>query len=1840
MAVAMAASFIVSAAAPAIPAASVKAATESLQNQVLDLEFEDNVDDSSGKGNNGTITGDNSAYIEGVVGKALKLSGNTRVDLGKSADLQPKNLTLSFWVKPNETMTGEQIFTWNKVAYNTDGWYLSSLSDKKPLVLSIGPGGSQPYTISVTADRAAFFPTDQWTHVAVTYDSETKNVAMYRNGVKQETKIDTNISDTASGILGADASMEKSIGYNGPSYKGAYLKAALDEWQLYNDVATEQEVMDLYKEPKNTVAQSDLDKITVVSETTKDITLPTKGEGGSTITWSSDNQDVISNDGKVTRPTDKDTTVTLTATASFEDSDEITKEYQVKVTALKQTTLQNQVLNLEFEDNVEDSSAKGNNGTIAGSNSAYIDGVVGKALKLSGNTRVDLGTSTDLQPENLTLSFWVKPNEKMSGEQIFTWNKVAYNTDGWYLSSLNDNKPLVLSIGPGNSQPYEISVNTDRAAFFPTDQWTHVVVTYNSETKNVAMYRNGVKQATKIDTNISNTASGVLGSDASMEKSIGYSGTQYKAGYIKAALDEWQLYNDVATQSEVINLYEESGKTFDKKAVAQSDLDKITVVSEATKNITLPTTGEGGSTITWSSDNEAVITNDGKVTRPVEKDETVKLTASASFEGSEAVTKEFSVKVTVPTETTANEKVKNIGLENIQLSDDYLTNASQKEIDYLLSLNSKKFLYETYKVAGLTPPTSSGYAGWERSNGNNFRGHAFGHYMSALSQAYRGCSDATTKAKLMEQIKDAINGLKECQDTYAEKCPASKGFISSFPESVLKNVDGIDNLGGNNPGTSSTSNIYVPYYNLHKILAGLLDVSKNVDDQDVSETALDIAEQFGEYLDNRFQKLTDKNKMLNTEYGGMNEALYELYNLTGNEKAKDAAQYFDETTLFDNMAANKDVLNGKHANTTIPKLTGALKRYTVLTQNQGYYDKLTATEKEKLPSYLKAAENFWDMTVKHHSYVTGGNSQAEHFHEADGLCYDAEERTGYGDGGSTCETCNTYNMLKLTRELFRVTKDKKYLDYYENTYINAIVASQNPETGMTMYFQPMGPGYSKVYSSPYDHFWCCTGTGMESMSKLGDSMYFTEDGDVYVNMFFSNKYNYKEQNLKLTQKANMPNSDKVTFKVEALSGDAVKEGTNLKLRIPDWAAGDVTVKKNGESITVSDEMKKEGFAVVSNVKSGDEIEYVTPMEVQISATQDNENYMAFKYGPVLLSTELGYNNLGSAMNAGILVRVATKDSSAQTSITVNDTNVDTWKKNIKENLVRIEDSKDGKVQFKLKNTDSGDLLYTPYYMQHTQRYGIYMTFEEQDSKASQERILKKKETLREQEISVDSLTNFDANNSEAAKNMQCSDNSSVGSYDGRQYRDAKADGWFSYDMQIDPKAENNYLNCIYTHADKNRSFDIYINGEKFKTETLTEGSGFYTVKDVIPEKYLQNPEYKKDSSGDFVLDENGNKIPVINVKFQSTGGNVGGLYGISVANTDVYDTDARLKSLSFTSGSLESAFDKDSDTAILNVSAKTDLVKMNAGTIKESGLVYVNDILIDNKNARTINLDKPVTILNLKTVAQDHTTTKTYTVYIIKKQKNVKTLEAVLQIAKKLKKENYTPNSYKKLEAQITASEVILKNEDATQEEIDSQLTALKESIDQLVGVPSIGKVTGVKSSSNATNKIKVSWNKISDVTGYELYRYSTKYKKYVKVTVTSATSYTDSKLDSATNYRYMVRGYKVVDGTTYYGGNSSVLSTATAPSKVAGLKVKKASKTKIKLSWKKTKGASGYAIYMKTGKGKYKRVKTITKGSTASYTKSKLKKGKKYTFKIRAYKKADKNIYGSYSSSKSLKLK
>jgi len=671
-----------------------------------------------------------------------------------------------------------------------------------------------------------------------------------------------------------------------------------------------------------------------------------------------------------------------------------------------------------------------------------------------------------------------------------------------------------------------------------------------------------------------------------------------------------------------------------------------------------------------------------------------------------------------------------VSTKNVTLIDEYFKNAETKDLDLLLSLEPLRFLAHTYTTAGLPRPAGStpydtlnGQETWERSTDNTFRGHLFGHWMSGLALGYNAIDDAVRKAKIHDDLTLAIEELKKCRDAWSVRYPDNAGWIGSFADRRL-NGAGVGNgangtTGGDGltigTGDAVSGIVFVPWYNLHKMLVGLMDIYKNIDGK-TGDLALEIAKGFGDYFYNvRLSRYTqaNRNQLLETEYGGMNDAFYELYRLTGDVRYKSCAEGFDEVALFNDLADGNNVLPGMHANTQIPKFLGAIKRYTTLTQNPEFYAALSQSEKAGLDMYLRASENFFDIVLKYHSYITGGNSQGEHFHAPNSLA--ATIHTN-----DTQETCNEHNMLKLARELFRVTNDKKYADYYENAFINAVIASQRPTDGRMMYFQPMGTGFNKLFG--FERFWCCVGTGMESFAKLGDSVFFTNKEQVFVNLYFSTQLDYAERNLRLTQDSNLYNSkansaisDTVKFTVDSIDGSAVIPNTELHFRVPDWTAGEPVLRVNGTIVAAP--VMPFGYIILTNVSKGDIIELTFPMEVAFDALADNTNMVAFKYGPLVLSAQMGTWDMTSTKDNGILVLGAERATVANgrvDTITITDDaySVATWKSNISDTLVRIEDAPDGQIRFQPRGTSVDDLTYVPYYRLYDQRYGIYLTIAE------------------------------------------------------------------------------------------------------------------------------------------------------------------------------------------------------------------------------------------------------------------------------------------------------------------------------------------------------------------------------------------------------------------------------------------------------------------------------------------------------------------------------------------------
>ncbi len=417
--------------------------------------------------------------------------------------------------------------------------------------------------------------------------------------------------------------------------------------------------------------------------------------------------------------------------------------------------------------------------------------------------------------------------------------------------------------------------------------------------------------------------------------------------------------------------------------------------------------------------------------------------------------------------SAADIAIEDFSIADVTMADAYCTNAFSKEVEYLLSLDTNRLLVGFRENAKMNTQGAQRYAGWENSL---IAGHTVGHYLSAVAMAYQNPNLTDAQRKSFSDKLDALlNGMKECQNNSKGR----PGFLWAGQVKNPNNVEQQFDLIQQNK-TNIINEAWVPWYTMHKMIQGLVDVYNFTG----KETAKEIASKLGDWTLARCKTWNQQthNTILSIEYGGMNDCLYQLYEITGNDNYAIAGDYFDENALHERiLRGGANVLNGKHANTTIPKFVGVIKRYEVLD------GKTVGGKQIDASKHLKYAEAFWDMVITHHTYITGGNSEWEHFGMDDIL---DKERTN-----CNCETCNSYNMLKLSRELYKCTGNKKYMDFYEQTYYNSILSSQNPETGMTTYFQPMATGYFKEYSSPFHDFWCCTCTGMESFSKLGDTIY-------------------------------------------------------------------------------------------------------------------------------------------------------------------------------------------------------------------------------------------------------------------------------------------------------------------------------------------------------------------------------------------------------------------------------------------------------------------------------------------------------------------------------------------------------------------------------------------------------------------------------------------------------------------------------------------------------------------------------------------------------------------------------
>ena len=624
---------------------------------------------------------------------------------------------------------------------------------------------------------------------------------------------------------------------------------------------------------------------------------------------------------------------------------------------------------------------------------------------------------------------------------------------------------------------------------------------------------------------------------------------------------------------------------------------------------------------------------------------------------------------------------------NVLLRSPHCQHALEKELDYLLSLDPDRLLAGFRETAGLDMKGKVRYAGWENTL---IGGHTLGHYLTAMAQAaVNPGTPKPVKEQILESLAQTVDALKECQDHSKGRKGFLFGAVMKDPADPEQQFDLVEQ-----GKTDIFKESWVPWYTMHKILAGLLSVYEETE----NKTALEVARGIGDWTADRAATWSPETHrtVLNIEFGGMNDALYTLYEFTGEDRYAAAAHMFDDPLLYEKIGSKgKDVLNNHHANTTIPKFIGAANRYHVCQGKamESSINKQTAGTIDA-SNELAAAEAFWDMVITRHTYANGGTSEWEHF----GADYILNaERTNCNN-----ETCNVYNMLKLSRLLWEITGNIKYLQYYENAFLNTILSSQDPETGMTTYFQPMATGYFRVYGTPYHSFWCCTGSGMENFTKLQDSLYFRDGNKICVSLYLDSVLTDPETGISLEQKGDLTRSDSMEFTLTSLKGGIADVA--LAFRIPDYLSAPLTISTPSGSVTYE---IQNGFAVVNGpFPSGSTFTVTLPKTLRAENLPDAENVLAFRYGPYLLSADLGCENEETG-KTGVDVTIPKEAITPFDEVIFPKAkDMEDFTSRLTEFLIKDTDE-NGAPCFKLEGTP---LIYRLHYSQYKNRYGIYFPF--------------------------------------------------------------------------------------------------------------------------------------------------------------------------------------------------------------------------------------------------------------------------------------------------------------------------------------------------------------------------------------------------------------------------------------------------------------------------------------------------------------------------------------------------
>ena len=696
-------------------------------------------------------------------------------------------------------------------------------------------------------------------------------------------------------------------------------------------------------------------------------------------------------------------------------------------------------------------------------------------------------------------------------------------------------------------------------------------------------------------------------------------------------------------------------------------------------------------------------------------------------------------------------------LTDVRLLDGPFHDAMVRDEKYLLSLDADRFLFNFRKNVGLESAAKP-YGGWDAPTCQQ-RGAMLGHYLSACSQMFASTGDTEFKRR----VDYIVAELATCQSN----SPAAgfhEGYLSAFPESFIERVE-------------NSQPVWAPWYVLHKIMAGLLSANQFCN----NAQALAVLEKMADWVKFRVDRLSpaQMQKSLDNEHGGMNEVLANLYAATGNPKYLQLSAAFNHEKVLGPLAHGEDRLNGIHANTQIPKIIGATREFELTGDSE----------------YLAMARTFWDSVVLRRSYVIGGHSDHEHFFPTNEFAKHLST--------DTCETCNTYNMLKLTRELFALQPDAAKMDFYERALYNHILASQDPETGMFVYLMSLKPGHFKVYSTPEDSFWCCVGTGMENHSKYGETIYFHAADSLYVNLFIASELSWKEKGLLVRQETRFPESDTTTLKLKVEKPVSFA----LKIRQPAWAVDGLFLAINGEKQPVKS-APGSYFMLSREWRDGDRIEIRLPMRLHTEPLPGVSNEVALLYGPVVLAGEMGTNAMPSpfAKRQTDLSRLPA--SAAPVFVCEAEKLLD-----------HVQPVSGKALTFRTQGIGRpDDVTLIPFYRMHRERYSVYWKqLSEPQWQAHQAEMAATEARRIADEARVADSVSPGESQSETDHHFQGGDTHSS-DFKSRKWRDAS--DWFSYEVKILPD-QPVVLACTFWGSDGGRrEFDVLVDGKNIATQKL------------------------------------------------------------------------------------------------------------------------------------------------------------------------------------------------------------------------------------------------------------------------------------------------------------------------------------------------------------------------------------------------------------------------------------